>query len=61
MGNGHQQDLSLFNTTVVPVGGSHRCSALDCHYIIGAHITSVTVNELHVSAAAIEHKFNLVY
>lgn len=46
---------------MVPVGGSRQRSALDCHYIIEAHIASVTVNELYVSAAAIEHKFNLVY
>lgn len=58
---GYQGGLSLFNTTVVPAGGSPRCSALGCHYIIEARIASVTVNELHVSAAAIEHKFNLVY
>lgn len=59
--NGHQQGLSLFNTIAVPFGGSRRCSALDCHYLIKAHITPVTVNELHVSTPAIERKLNLVY
>lgn len=58
---GYQGGLGLFNTTLVPASGSPRSSAVVCHYIIEARIASVTVNELHVSAAAIEHKFNLVY